>query len=149
MVCIEKTKKKKTPKKETNIFMFLYFPLYSDISICFDFLTEPTGESTNTASSPTAGNRTILLNFAILRNSKLSLLLRFLRLGVRLCLLNISTLQHASRVFYSKERQKRLKIKAASFIYTIIRSKEMFCLKILKRCFDGRTSVCIAFEWKV
>ena len=130
MVCIEKNKK--TKNKKTNIFMLLYFPSYIDISICFDFLTEPTGESANTASSPSAGIRTILLNFVVLTNSTLSLLLRFLRLGVRFCLLNISTLPPASRVFYSKEKQKRLKNKAASFIYITIRLKEMFCLKILK-----------------
>ena len=106
--------------------MLLYFPLYIDISMSFNFLTDPTGKSTNTASSPTAGNRTILLNFAILTNSTLSLLLRFLRLGVRFCLLNISTLPHASRVFCSEETQKRLKNKAASFIYIIIRSKKCF-----------------------
>lgn len=144
MVCI---------KKKKYIYVFFFFPLYIDKAICFDFLTEPTGESTNTSSSPTAGNQTILLNFTDLTVSTSSLLLkkaiRFLRLGVRLCLLNTSTLQHASRVFYSQETQKRLKNKAALFIYIIIRSKEMFCSKILKRRFEGRTSAFISFKWKV
>ena len=79
-----------------------------DTAICVDLLTEPTGESTNISSSPTAGNRTISLYFAVL-----TLLAKYIYTA-------------ACIIIYSKETEKRLKNKAASFIHIIIRSKEMF-----------------------
>ena len=63
-------------EKNIQYIYVFYFPLYIDIAICFDFLTEPTGESTNIPSSPTAGNQTILLKFAALTVSTLSFTLK-------------------------------------------------------------------------